>query len=649
MWKNENQKVVAQVAIGIAAIVLLFCLENADKITQFAVFLPVYVLLGASVFKDAFADFKNGKFLRESFLMAAATLGAAVLGEFSESLAVLVFYTLGEFLEDKATDHSKKTLAALAGLKSDTARVVEDGVEKIVDSNKVKIGAVVRINAFEKIPLDSELLNDEVWLDTRALTGESAPRRILKGGELLAGAINGEKSILAKTLRPLSESSVAKILKLVTDAREKKAQFEKFITRFAGIYTPFVVFSALFIGIFPPLFFSANFSEWIFRALVLLVVSCPCAFMIGVPLVYFCAIGRASKLGIVIKGGVFVDILAKTQFVVFDKTGTLTHGNFALQKMAITENSTISAENLLKLAAATEKGSSHPIAKSIVDFVQTIDSFEKIDTTEIRGKGIRARIDSQEILIGTLDFLKESGVKIPEKSPKTFAWNGNSWEESTEESWDSFNVLMAINGVLQGAFFCEDQVRESAAPLLESLNKSKIHTAILSGDTESRVRFLADKLGIANFKAALLPEEKVAAFQKIAAGKTAIFVGDGINDSPVLAAADAGVSLGGSGSAAALENADVVLMNDSLTSLAAAIALAKSSRRILWQNVALALGVKFAALALGALGLLSMWLAIFADTGVTLLVVLNALRIFKFNQKSPTPQPAQIFYKKICG
>lgn len=637
MWKNENQQVTAQVGIGIAAIVLLFCFESAEKIAQFALFLPVYMFLGAKVFKKAFSDLKNGKFLRESFLMAIATLGAAVLGEFSESLAVLVFYTLGEFLEDKATDHSKKTLAALAGLKSETARIVENKVEKIVHSNTVPIGSILRINAFEKIPLDSELLSNEVWLDTRALTGESAPRRVLKGGELLAGAINGEKSILARTLRPLSESSVAKILKLVTQAREKKAQFEKFITRFASIYTPFVVFLALFIGIFPPLFLNANLNEWIFRALVLLVVSCPCAFMIGVPLVYFCAIGRASKLGIVIKGGVFVDILAKTQCVVFDKTGTLTHGNFALQQMAIAENSKnteLSTHRILNLAAAAEKASSHPIAKSIVNFVQSIDSFEKIDTTEIRGKGIRAEIDKQTILIGSLDFLKESGIQIPEKSPKTLAWSGKKWEESSAKSWDSFNVLMAINGVLKGAFFCEDQVRESAAPLLKELKKSNIHTAILSGDTTSRVRFLAEKLGIADFKAALLPDEKVAALNTIAAGKTAIFVGDGINDSPVLAAANAGVALGASGSAAALENADVVLMNDSLTSLASAIALAKKSRRILWQNVALALGVKFAALALGALGLLSMWLAIFADTGITLLVVLNALRIFKFKQES---------------
>ena len=616
MLKNK-EKFLFILEMILGAIVLFLIYSIHDKIhgiTEYIIFFIPYLILGREVFKNAAIDFIKGKFMRESFLMSVATIGAIILHEFPEALAVLMFYRVGDYFEDMAVNKSKRTISALMSIRPDSANIIrENGNIEKVDISQIRINDNIIINPFEKVPLDSIIYEGESWIDTKALTGESMPKAVKIGDEVLAGTINGDASIKAKVIREYAESSVAKILKLVQDSQNRKANIEQLISRFSGVYTPIVVFGAIALTIIPTLIYGREvFNNWFNRSLTLLVVSCPCAFMVGIPLTYFSSIGRASKLGIMVKGGVFLDLLAKVQTVVFDKTGTLTKGEFSIKEIfnsGLNDN-----ETLLKYSAYAESGSSHPIAISIVEYYKKnggiIEDNLISSHKDISGKGAMATVENKNIIIGGKELLKQNDIDIPENYNK------------------NINVHIAIDGKYAGGFFIDDSVKEDSKEAIISLNKMNIKTGLISGDNIDRVESFAKEMNISVFKGGCLPDDKVSSLEEMMKGsKASIFVGDGINDAPSLARADIGIAMGGLGSDAAIENADIVIMDDKPSKVATVIKLAKKNHIVVIQNIALALIIKFAAITLGALGLASMWLAIFADTGVTVIVVLNALRL----------------------
>ncbi len=616
MLKNKERLLfLSEILLGIIVLILLYTLHKTiHGAAEYIIFFIPYIILGRDVFKNAALDFIKGKFMRESFLMSIATVGAIILHEFPEALAVLIFYRVGEYFEDMAVDKSKRTIAALMAIRPDYANIIrENGNIETLDISEVHINDNIIINPFEKIPLDSVIYEGESWIDTKALTGESMPVNVKINDEILAGTINGDNTIKAKVIRDYGESSIAKILKLVQDSQSRKANIEQFISKFAGIYTPIVVFSAVLLTVIPVLIYGREFfNDWFQRSLTLLVVSCPCAFMVGIPLTYFSSIGRASKFGIMVKGGIFLDLLAKTDKVIFDKTGTLTKGEFSIRDIyntGIYDNDT-----LLKYAAYAEKGSSHPIAVSILQHYKNHNNGIINDSLisshkDISGKGASSIADNKNILIGGLDLLKHNNIEISEIK-------------------ENINVHIAVDSQYAGGFFIDDSIKDDAKEAVELLNSMNIKTALISGDNTDRVEAFAKEMNIKSFEGSCLPEDKVSALKNMMEdSKASIFVGDGINDAPSLAAADIGIAMGGLGSDAAIENADVVIMDDKPSKVAALIKLAKKNHTVVLQNIILSLAVKFAAIILGGLGLVSMWLAIFADTGVTLIVVLNALRL----------------------
>ncbi len=616
MLKNK-EKFLFILEMILGAIVLFLIYSIHDKIhgiTEYIIFFIPYLILGREVFKNAAIDFIKGKFMRESFLMSVATIGAIILHEFPEALAVLMFYRVGDYFEDMAVNKSKRTISALMSIRPDSANIIrENGNIEKVDISQICINDNIIINPFEKVPLDSIIYEGESWIDTKALTGESMPKAVKIGDEVLAGTINGDASIKAKVIREYAESSVAKILKLVQDSQNRKANIEQLISRFSGVYTPIVVFGAIALTIIPTLIYGVDtFNNWFNRSLTLLVVSCPCAFMVGIPLTYFSSIGRASKLGIMVKGGIFLDLLSKVQTVVFDKTGTLTKGEFSIKE--IFNSGLYDNETLLKYSAYAESGSSHPIAISIVEYYkkngEIIEDNLISNHKDISGKGAIATVENKNIIIGGKELLKQNDIDIPENYNK------------------NINVHIAIDGKYAGGFFIDDSVKEDSKEAIISLNKMNIKTGLISGDNIDRVENFAKEMNISVYKGGCLPDDKVNSLEEMMKGsKASIFVGDGINDAPSLARADIGIAMGGLGSDAAIENADVVIMDDKPSKVATVIKLAKKNHIVVVQNIALALIIKFAAITLGALGLTSMWLAIFADTGVTVIVVLNALRL----------------------
>ena len=616
MLKNKEKILfVSEMTLGVIVLILIYSLHGKiHGITEYILFFILYLTLGREVFKNAAMDFIKGKFMRESFLMSVATIGAIILHELPEALAVLIFYRVGDYFEEMAVNKSKRTISALMSIRPDSANIIrENGSIEKVDISQARINDNIIINPFEKVPLDSIIYEGESWLDTKALTGESMPRAVKIGDEVLAGTINGDASIKAKVIREYAESSVAKILKLVQDSQNRKANIEQLISRFAGIYTPIVVFGAIALTIIPTLIYGREvFNNWFQRSLTLLVVSCPCAFMVGIPLTYFSSIGRASKLGIMVKGGVFLDLLSKVQTVVFDKTGTLTKGEFSIKE--IFNSGLYDNENLLKYSAYAESGSSHPIAISIAEYYKKnggkIEDNLISSHKDISGKGAMATVENKNIIIGGKELLKQNNVEIPETINK------------------NLNVHIAIDGKYAGGFFIDDSVKEDSKEAIISLNKMNIKTGLISGDNVDRVENFAKEMNISVFKGGCLPDDKVSSLEEMMKdSKASIFVGDGINDAPSLARADIGIAMGGLGSDAAIENADVVIMDDKPSKVATVIKLAKKNHIVVVQNIALALIIKFAAITFGALGLATMWLAIFADTGVTVIVVLNALRL----------------------
>ena len=616
MLKNKERLLfLIEIFLGLIVLVLLYALHNKiHGITEYIIFFIPYLILGRDVFKNAALDFIKGKFMRESFLMSIATVGAIILHQLPEALAVLMFYRVGEYFEDMAVDKSKRTIAALMAIRPDSANIIrENGNIEKADISEVHIGDNIIINPFEKVPLDSVIYEGESWIDTKALTGESMPRSVKVNDEILAGTINGDNTIKAKVVRAYAESSIAKILKLVQDSQNRKANIEQFISKFAGIYTPIVVFGAIFLTVIPTLIYGKEvFANWFNRSLTLLVVSCPCAFMVGIPLTYFASIGRASKLGVMVKGGVFLDLLAKTDKVIFDKTGTLTKGEFAIKE--IYNTGVYDDETMIKYAAYAETGSSHPIAISIVEHYKNhhngiINDSLISSHKDISGKGASAVIENKNILVGGINLLKQNNI-------------------DTSNYKENINVHIAIDSKYAGGFLIDDSVKDDTKEAISLLNSMNIKTALISGDNINRVEAFAKEMNINSFKGGCLPEDKVNVLEGMMKdSKASIFVGDGINDAPSLARADIGIAMGGLGSDAAIENADVVIMDDKPSKVALAIKLAKKNHIVVLQNILLALVIKFGAIILGALGLASMWLAIFADTGVTVIVVLNALRL----------------------
>lgn len=623
MLKNKEKVLfISEITISLVVLILLNALhDKIHGVIEYIIFFIPYFILGRDVFKNAVLDFVKGKFMRESFLMSIATVGAIILHQLPEALAVLLFYRIGEYFEDMAVDKSKRTIAALMSIRADFANIIkEDGTIEKVDISKVNINDNILINPFEKVPLDSIIYEGESWLDTKALTGESMPKDVKVNDEILAGTINGESSIKARVIRVYAESSIAKILKLVQESQNRKANIEQFITKFAGIYTPIVVFGAILLTIIPTIIYGKEFfNDWFARSLTLLVVSCPCAFMVGIPLTYFASIGRASKFGIMVKGGVFLDLLAQTKKVIFDKTGTLTKGKFYIREI---ENAGIyDDDTLIKYASLAEIGSSHPIAISIVEhYKKNHEINESLITShkDIRGKGSESIIEGKSILIGKLDLLKQNNIKLPD--------NINN----------KFNVYISIDGEYAGAFYIDDIIKDDTKEAIDLLNSMNIETALISGDNIERVTSFAKENNIQSFSGGCLPEEKVNVLEGMMKdSKVSIFVGDGINDAPSLARADIGIAMGGLGSDAAIENADVIIMDDKPSKVAAIIKLAKKNHIVVLENILLALVIKFGAIILGALGLASIALAIFADTGVTVIVVLNALRLlYPIGEKS---------------
>lgn len=616
MLKNKEKFLfILEMILGTIVLFLIYSIhDKIHGITEYIIFFIPYLILGREVFKNAAIDFIKGKFMRESFLMSVSTIGAIILHEFPEALAVLMFYRVGDYFEDMAVNKSKRTISALMSIRPDSANIIrENGNIEKVDISQICINDNIIINPFEKVPLDSIIYEGESWIDTKALTGESMPKAVKIGDEVLAGTINGDASIKAKVIREYAESSVAKILKLVQDSQNRKANIEQLISRFSGVYTPIVVFGAIALTIIPTLIYGVDtFNNWFNRSLTLLVVSCPCAFMVGIPLTYFSSIGRASKLGIMVKGGIFLDLLSKVQTVVFDKTGTLTKGEFSIKE--IFNSGLYDNETLLKYSAYAESGSSHPIAISIVEYYkkngEIIEDNLISNHKDISGKGAIATVENKNIIIGGKELLKQNDIDIPENYNK------------------NINVHIAIDGKYAGGFFIDDSVKEDSKEAIISLNKMNIKTGLISGDNIDRVENFAKEMNISVYKGGCLPDDKVNSLEEMMKGsKASIFVGDGINDAPSLARADIGIAMGGLGSDAAIENADVVIMDDKPSKVAAVIKLAKKNHLVVIQNIALALIIKFAAITLGALGLASMWLAIFADTGVTVIVVLNALRL----------------------
>ena len=582
---------------------------------QLILMLVAYILLGKDTVLKAVKNVEKGDFFDENFLMTVATLGAIIIGEYPEAVAVMLFYEVGELFQSYAINKSRKSIADMMDIKPEYANVIRDNKSIKVDPDEVQIDEIIEIKPGERVPLDAIIIKGETTLDTSALTGESIPVEVREGASILSGCINLNALILAKVTKEYFDSTVNKVLDLVENAAAKKSTSERLITRFAKIYTPIVISLAVLLAILPPIISGEyNFRLWIFRALSFLVVSCPCAFVISVPLSFFSGIGAASRAGILIKGGNYLEILSKIDTVVFDKTGTLTKGVFNVQKVVVLDKS-IKEDEFISLVAMAESGSNHPISKSIQKYYnREIDKNSINSIKEISGKGIEALINNIKILVGN-----EKLVNIP----------------SNLVIDDIGTILyVEIDNKFTGYIVISDEIKKDAQKAIKGLKDIGVKKSImLTGDIEKVGKKVGEDLGLDEIYTNLLPQDKVSKFEEIIGNKKSkgnvAFVGDGINDAPVLARADVGIAMGAMGSDAAIEAADVVIMTDEPSKIITAIKSSKKTMKIAMQNIALAFGVKAIALILSALGIADMWMAVFADTGVTILAVLNSFRALK--------------------
>ncbi|BAE86420.1 heavy metal translocating P-type ATPase [Desulfitobacterium hafniense] len=620
--KETKQKLTTILIAGVLlAVGLIFGSRwhnTSFEVLEYFVFLTAYVLVGREVIEKAFRNILRGSVFDENFLMVLATIGAIAIHELPEAVGVMLFYSVGEYFEDRAVNRSRRSIQAVLNIRPDYANLVNQLDVKKVDPEEVHIGQVILIRPGEKVPLDGEIVHGASFVDTSALTGESVPRSVKVGDSVLAGMINTSGVLTVRVTREFADSSVQKILDLVENASTRKAKTEKFITTFARYYTPAVVVVALGIALIPPIFMGGDFREWLYRAMTILVISCPCALVISVPLGYFGGIGGASRHGILVKGANYLEALTAVKTVIFDKTGTLTQGVFEVNKIETTKLYT--EEQLLEIAATAEVHSSHPIAKSIRDrWSKAIDSASISNYEEMSGQGIRAVFDGRVVLVGKKDLLIQNSVTVPELELK---------QVGTQ-------VYIAVDGAFAGHLVISDREKVGAKEAVTQLNQAGITTVMLTGDHETVAKAVSEELGIKEYHADLLPEDKVTwlekYLQKLNGKGKVVFVGDGINDAPVLTRADIGVAMGGLGSDAAIEAADVVLMEDRPGKLVSAMDIAQFTKKVIWQNIGFALVIKLGFIVLGMFGVANMWEAVFADVGVALLAILNATRVRQYS------------------
>ncbi|MCI7029658.1 heavy metal translocating P-type ATPase [Clostridium sp.] len=578
-------------------------------------FVASYLLIGGKVVLTAIKNIARGQLFDENFLMTVATIGAFSISEYPEAVAVMLFYEIGETIQGYAVNKSRSSISSLMDIRADYANIIIDGKEKKVSPETVKVEDIILVKPGEKIPLDGIVVEGESFVDTSALTGESVPRKIAVNDEILSGGINTNGVLKVKVTKKFGESTVSRILEMVENAANKKANTEKFITKFAKVYTPIVVALAILIAVVPSIFIKdALFSTWLYRALVFLVVSCPCALVVSVPLGFFAGIGGASKKGVLVKGSNYLELLKDLETVVFDKTGTLTEGVFTVTEI---NTNNIQKEKLIEVAAMAESFSNHPIAISIIkEYGKEIDKKVIEEYEEIAGHGIKAVINNEEILIGNAKLMNQFNISYNEV--------------------DSIGTVVycAINGEFKGSIVISDKIKENAAEALINLKAAGVKkTVMLTGDNKKTAEKVGEKVNIDEVHSELLPLGKVKEVEKLlkASNKNGrlAFVGDGVNDAPVLARADIGIAMGGIGSDAAIEAADVVLMKDDINALVDAINVSKKTNKILWQNIIFALGVKVIIMVLGTFGIANMWTAVFADVGVTIIAIINSTRCFR--------------------
>lgn len=619
--KKMRMRIFISLIFLVSLMILSRCLEIPQWILAILFAIP-YGVAGYDILWIALKNIRNGNVFDENFLMAIATLAAFFVGEYPEGAAVMIFYQVGELFQSVAVGKSRASIAQLMSIAPDFANVEINGEIKTVDPEEVEIGSTIVIRAGEKIPLDGEVLSGESFVDTAALTGESVPRKIVAGNFVVSGCINGEGILRVRTTKVYDDSTVAKILELVENASEKKAKMEKFITRFARYYTPIVTVAAVLLAVIPPIFLGASrevFYDWILRACTFLIVSCPCALVISVPLGFFGGIGAASRIGVLVKGANSLEMAAQLKTLVFDKTGTLTKGEFRVNEMHPAKN--FSAENLLELAALGESFSTHPIAKSILKAYGKKPAALRVQkTAEIAGEGIRAIVDNKELLLGSALLLQKNQIEVQKiKSVGTI-------------------VYVAFDGKFVGSLVISDSLKEGAISAMQNLKNVGVeNTVMLTGDSLSVAENVAQTLKINSYFAELLPADKVSKMENLLQNSTAKnrigFVGDGINDAPVLMRADVGFAMGAFGSDAAMEAADIVLMDDDVRKIPQTISIAKRTQKIVTENVVFALSVKGIILLLGACGFANMWLAVFGDVGVTVLAIFNSMRMLRQEKK----------------
>ena len=616
MTKKQKKMLYRIIVTFLLFAVLMVCehtgrMDGWNKIVLFVIYLVPYLVIGYDIVYKAARNISHRQVFDENFLMMIATFGAFGVGEYSEAVAVMLFYQVGELFQGYAVGKSRQSISDMMDICPEYANIEEDGVLKQVDPDDVEVGSIIVVKPGERIPLDGIVVEGESLIDTAALTGESVPRSAKAGDEIISGCVNGSGTLKVKTTKEFDDSTVAKILELVENASSKKAKVENFITRFAKYYTPVVTIGAVILAILPPLILGGGWAEWIQRACIFLVISCPCALVISVPLGFFGGIGAASKIGVLVKGSNYLEAVAEMTTIVFDKTGTLTKGEFKVTDV-ITENG--SKEELIELAALGEGYSNHPIANSIREaYGKELDLNRVTNTEEIAGHGIKAVIDGKTVLLGNEKLMKSESIFYTScKSMGTV-------------------VYVACNGVFEGAVVISDTIKDGAKEAIRDMKQVGVrHTVMLTGDRREAAETVAQTLGIDEVHAELLPGgkvEQVEALLKAEKQKERLaFVGDGINDAPVLTRADIGIAMGSMGSDAAIEAADIVLMDDDVTKIASVVRIARKTLRIVKQNIVFALAIKALVLILGALGMANMWEAVFADVGVSVIAILNSMR-----------------------
>ena len=618
---TKKQKKMLRRILLAAVLLVALAFIPAEGILRFALYMIPYLIIGHDILRKAFLGIRNKRLFDENFLMAVATVGAIILavtrsGDYLEAIAVMLFYQVGELFQSYAVGKSRRSIASLMDIRPDYANIQRDGTLEQVDPEEVAVGSVIVVQPGERVPLDGIVLMGNSTLNTAALTGESLPRDVFPGDEIISGCINMTGLLTVRTTREFTDSTVAKILDLVENASSRKSRSEDFISKFARVYTPFVCFSALALAVLPPLvslLLGADpaFGTWAYRALTFLIISCPCALVVSVPLSFFAGIGGASREGILIKGSNFMETLSKTKTVVFDKTGTLTRGVFEVTDFLCRD---ISREKLLEYAALAESASSHPISKSLQrSYGNELDRTRVADIQEISGKGITAQVDGKAVAVGNDKLMQALDIEAP-----------------TATAVGTI-VYVALEGRYAGHIVIADTVKPGAKDAITALHKAGVtHTVMLTGDSEAVARQVAQQLGLDEVHSQLLPGDKVhrveALLERKHPSQALAFVGDGINDAPVLSRADIGIAMGAMGSDAAIEAADIVLMDDDPKKISKAIRISRKCIGIVYQNIVFALGVKFACLALGAFGITNMWFAIFADVGVAVIAILNAIR-----------------------